>query len=248
MTAEEKKCSPKMILNFGAGVNSTALVIECVKRKIPLDYVIFADTGSELPETYEHIERMKIWFKEKGIKFVTVKSKYGVSLYDYYYSHKMIPSRKFRHCTDKFKITPITKFLKQFKTDGVMQLIGIANEERHRIRASKVKWIKFGYPLCEWELDREGCENIIRKENMIMPVKSGCFMCPFQRKEAWTDLLKTHPELFAKARLMEENGSRYPEITLPFDYTLKQYEEAVKQQRSLMEFKVADICDGWCMT
>ena len=40
------------LLSFGGGINSTALLLEWVEQGKPLDLVIFADTGSEMPETY----------------------------------------------------------------------------------------------------------------------------------------------------------------------------------------------------
>lgn len=36
---------------WGAGVNSTAMIIELVARAEPPDAVLMADTGSERPET-----------------------------------------------------------------------------------------------------------------------------------------------------------------------------------------------------
>lgn len=235
----------KTILNFGAGVNSTALAIECVKRNIHIDYVLFADTGSEMPETYEHIERMKIWFKNNGLEFVIVKSKYNKSIYDYYFDLKTIPWRKFRDCTDKFKVRPITQFIKKFKDEGVIQMIGIANEERHRMRKSETKWIQFRYPLIEWNMDRKKCIDILRKEGLKC-VKSGCFICPFQPKESWINLLKNHPKLFKKARQMEEQNRSYPDNTLTFSYSLKEYENSYRTQKNINSFfeRERDICDG----
>ena len=46
----------KYVLSFGAGLNSTALLIMLVEKSYPLDEVIFADTGAEVPETYEHLK------------------------------------------------------------------------------------------------------------------------------------------------------------------------------------------------
>jgi len=236
------------VLNFGAGVNSTALIIEMKNRNVLPDYTIFADTGSELPETYEHIEKMRSWFEENSISFVTVKSKYDKTLYDYYYDKKTIPWRKFRDCTDKFKKQPILKFVKKFKNEGVLQFLGIADEERHRIRKSDTKWIEFRYPLCEWRIDRQKCVKIIKKEGLFVPIKSGCFLCPFQPLEAWQNLYKTHPKLFKKARNIEEQSRSYPDNFLSFAKPLKHIENAIRLQKSLNEFGVKDICDGWCMT
>ena len=52
-----KWSSSKYVLSYGAGVNSTALLFFLVKQKFPLDYVVFADTGNERPETYSYLEK-----------------------------------------------------------------------------------------------------------------------------------------------------------------------------------------------
>lgn len=38
-----------VISSYGGGTNSTALLIECVKRGIRIDMILFADTGGEKP-------------------------------------------------------------------------------------------------------------------------------------------------------------------------------------------------------
>ena len=238
----------KTILNFGAGVNSTALIIEMVNRGIRPDYVIFADTGSEMPETYQHIKRMEKWFESNNLQFIKVESKYGKSLYDYYFERGLVPSRQFRDCTDKFKKQPILKFLKQFKAEGVKQYIGIGYDEPSRIRQSEIKWIEFAYPLWEWKITRDKCIEIIKKAGLEVPVKSGCFMCPFQDIDSWKALWKKHKDLFAKARSMEEQEKRYPEITLTWNRNLKAFEHAWKTQTTLFVYNEGSLCSGWCMT
>jgi 3'-phosphoadenosine 5'-phosphosulfate sulfotransferase (PAPS reductase)/FAD synthetase len=248
MTELGETPEPKTILNFGAGVNSTALIIELVNRNMKPDYVIFADTGSEMPETYKHIERMKEWFKEKGLEFIIVKSKYDKPLYDYYFERQTMPWRQFRDCTDKFKKLPIMKFLKQFKPEGVKQYIGIGYDEPNRMRQSETKWIEFSYPLWEWKITREKCIDIIKQEGLEVPVKSGCFMCPYQNRESWKQLWKNHKDLFKKAKEMEEQNRSYPDNTLTFSYCLKDYEKSFREQRTLFVMGESTICNGWCMT
>jgi 3'-phosphoadenosine 5'-phosphosulfate sulfotransferase (PAPS reductase)/FAD synthetase len=244
----------KHIVNFGAGVNSTAMIIEMVRKKMPIDYVIFADTGSELPETYEFLTIFMRWLHDHHLKFVLVKSKYGCSVYDYYYKKKMTPSRQFRDCTDKFKKMPIHRFLKQFKDEGVTQYIGIASDEARRCRTSNQKWIEYRYPLVSWLINRKKCIEIIKSESLPEPIKSGCFMCPYQSDQSWLNLMKNHQDLWDKSKKMEQNGSRYPEIALRWKGTLKQIETADKEQISLKEYeneRTCDpkrSCDGFCMT
>jgi 3'-phosphoadenosine 5'-phosphosulfate sulfotransferase (PAPS reductase)/FAD synthetase len=47
----------KYIMNFGGGVNSTAMYFLIKDVGLPLDEIIFADTGSELPETIEDFRK-----------------------------------------------------------------------------------------------------------------------------------------------------------------------------------------------
>lgn len=51
-------CAPWGI-NFGGGLNSTAVILACIERGHRPDWILFADTGSEYPGTLEHVERMR---------------------------------------------------------------------------------------------------------------------------------------------------------------------------------------------
>lgn len=50
-----------VIAAWGAGVNSTAMIIELVERGEPIDMVLFADTGSEKTDTYAFIPIFRRW-------------------------------------------------------------------------------------------------------------------------------------------------------------------------------------------
>ena len=43
------------IVSFGGGTNSTAMIIGMYLHKIPVDLILFADTGGEQPHTYESV-------------------------------------------------------------------------------------------------------------------------------------------------------------------------------------------------
>ena len=141
------------LLSFGGGINSTALFIELVEQCKPLDFVIFADTGSEMPETYEFIEKYVIPFcknhkipfetvyytasnKVKGVKKGHWQENERVAIYDYYEYQKAVPSMIMRSCTDKFKISPIEKYIKGKWGDKnvPLRLIGIDAGESHRAK------------------------------------------------------------------------------------------------------------------
>ncbi len=196
----------KYVLSYGGGVNSTALLFHLVNNKAPLDLVIFSDTGNELPETYETIKEIKVYCKNKDIDFVTVHFGYGLfdivkpSLYAYCYARKLIPSRMFRWCSYKFKIRPIKKYLKTL--GETIQYIGFASDESKR-----AKYKDNLYPLIAKNITRKGCIDIIKDEGFNIPVKSGCFICPYQTVKSWRDLYLNHKDLFDKAEFLENNCS-----------------------------------------
>ena len=44
------------IVAFGGGVDSTAMIIGMIERQMPIDLIMFADTGGERPNTYHTLK------------------------------------------------------------------------------------------------------------------------------------------------------------------------------------------------
>jgi hypothetical protein len=69
--------SSLLAVAFGGGTNSTAMLCGFRERDIKPDLILFADTGGELPETYEHVMEMdtqcRIWW---GVGIGTVRKTY----------------------------------------------------------------------------------------------------------------------------------------------------------------------------
>lgn len=206
----------KYVLSFGGGLNSSALLVYLVKQCLPLDLVLFADTGNEFPYTYDNVKYYCEWAGENGIEFRIVKSKYDKDLYTYSYDKKIVPSRMTRDCTTKFKILPMRSYLRNRygKQQKFIQYIGIAKEEAHRIRDSDVNYIQNSYPLIDAGIDREGCKTLLESYGLPIPEKSGCWFCPFTKNEEWLKLLDKNPDLFDRSMQLEENGKQYPTIVL----------------------------------
>ena len=55
------------IVSYGGGANSTALLIGLHQHRIPVDLILFADTGAEHPHTYAYLNIMDRWLKERGM-------------------------------------------------------------------------------------------------------------------------------------------------------------------------------------
>lgn len=57
-TLEEirQECSLPVVVSYGGGTNSTALIIALKLKKIPIDEIVFCDTGNESSDTYKFLE------------------------------------------------------------------------------------------------------------------------------------------------------------------------------------------------
>ncbi len=89
-----------------------------------------------------------------------------------------------------------TKALELVLTGNVID----AGEAQRVERIVEPERVRNEYPLIERGIDRKGCERIIREHGLPVPMRSGCFICPFQRLSQWRHLRTVHPELYCKAR------------------------------------------------
>jgi len=163
----------KQILSFGAGVQSTALLLMSCRGLLPkLDLAIFSDTGWEPDEVYRHLEWCKVYAADHGIPMVTVT---GGNIREQYVDflnkgtrfasiplHVVQPNgdkgMNRRQCTSEFKIVPIENHLRREvmglkyrqrapKTIQMHQWIGISYDEMQRAKRASVPWKEHRFPF-----------------------------------------------------------------------------------------------------
>jgi len=216
------------ILSFGAGVNSTTILVLHAQGKYQVDAVVFADTHGEHPETYKFIEELvRPFCKEINLPFHLVSNG---DLFADYWKKQIIPFRAFRSCTDRYKIRPIKKFVKEKYGEDVVYALGIDYGERHR--AKRYEGLNHEFPLIEMGINRIECKRIIKEFGWQVPIKSGCFFCPFTRKKGWITLLKKHRDLFLRAEDFEKNGRKYPQYYLT-QKPLEEIRTSIEKNREL---------------
>jgi len=197
-------------LSFGAGVNSVALYLLMVEQGIEFE-AVFVNHGTDWPDTYNYMAGFQWWLKSQGFKPVTIlnpiKNLRGIkhaNLYDYAMTARMVPTTYFRWCTKEWKVLPIMKYYKK----PCFNLLGIDAGESHRAKITTTKGVENRYPLIENEIDRDGCIEIIKKHGLPVPMKSGCYICPYQKKSQWVELRNKYPCLFQKAVNLENENIR----------------------------------------
>jgi len=239
------------VVAFGGGVDSTGMVCGLVERERPIDLLLFADTGGERPETYEHVQRFSDWLKSKGYPGIEIvrKEKDGepVTLEGECLRIKCLPSIAygFKRCSDHFKIRPQHKFMKSWQPaidaweagEKVIKYIGYDAGEEHRAESASKRQdnqYEYFYPLIEWQWGREECiEAVKRVSGLPLPGKSACFFCPSSRPREIVDLYEKHPNLLERALAMEANAELTSIKGLGRQYAWKEVVMMHKSQMTL---------------
>ena len=185
-------------LSFGGGVNSVAMMLLLLDEGVEFE-AVYVDHGGDWPETREYITMLQ---KNYPITILKPNVAGFDDLYNYLWHYKTQASRLHRWCTDKFKVTPMLKY---YETPAFVML-GIDYGEQHRARLGS-KGFENRYPLIEREITRKRCVQIIKEHGLSVPIKSGCYFCPFQRVDQLRKLRKNHPELFCKLVNLEQSAN-----------------------------------------
>ena len=168
---------------------------------------VFVDHGTDWPETYKYVEMFKKKYPLTVLKpLARVKKNINRefdNLYEYSHATQMFPNRVMRWCTHRFK----SKTLQDYYHAPCFVLIGYDYSERHRAKIHSFKGQEFRFPLIEAEITRDGCKKIITDHGLPIPMKSGCYICPFQRVGHLRELRKKHPDLFCKLEQLEKRNN-----------------------------------------
>lgn len=199
----------RLVVAFGGGVNSTAMLVEMHKRGIIPDLILFADTGGERPETYRTVWLVSEWCKLKGLPQIVTVTEPGPTLEEDCLTRKALPAIAygFKSCSDRWKQRPQKRYMKSWLKPGekYRQAVGFDAGEWVRMRDSDDANCENWYPLVDWKIHREECEAICVQAGLPTS-KSSCFFCPSMRKPEVLELAAKHPELLARAVAMEQNA------------------------------------------
>jgi hypothetical protein len=236
MTETTNTAAP-LIVNYGMGVDSTAMLVGLHQRGERPDLIIFSDTGSEKPETYAYLAVINEWLERVGFPTVTVvqyrptKASYN-TLEGNMLANETLPSMAYGRgkCSQKFKAEVIDAYVigksrgpwkgagwapfHAAKAQGVKttKCIGYDNSSADLKRTRRVADLvddnfTYRYPLQEWEWNREECIRQIQAAGLPAPIKSACFFCPASHKWEIKWLAAKHPELFLRAIAIEDGNT-----------------------------------------
>lgn len=216
---------------YGAGVDSTAMIIEWLAQGHQLDMVLTADTGAEKPATYAYLEMFREWLDDRGIPSHVVR--YEPQNFKHYppyrsldencFTNGTLPSISFgfSSCSQKWKVAPQNKWTEAWaparmawaNDEKVTKLIGYDAGPKDAKRYAHAEGYldpryEYLYPLRDWNWDREACEARIRREGLPVPLKSACYMCGAAKPHELHDY---PPHLLRRIVLMEARAA--PRLT-----------------------------------
>lgn len=223
------------ILGISGGKDSAALAVYMSEKHsdIPIEY-FFCDTGCELNETYEFLDRLKA---RLGIQITYLCAERGFGHWLQVFNG-FLPSANARWCTKQLKINPIEKFIGD---DEAISYIAIrADEDREGYISSKEN-INPVFPFKDDGIVKGDVYRILEESGIGFPKyyewrsRSGCYFCFFQRKIEWVGLYDNHPDLFEKAARYETEHSDGRKFTWNDNETLAELisrrEEIIEEHR-----------------
>ena len=197
----QNRTEVRHVLGLSGGKDSAALAIY-IRDQYPalhekIEY-FFTDTGAELTEVYEFLDRLEAFLGKKIERLSSGKDfDHWLNVYNGF-----LPSAKQRWCTREMKLKPFERFVGD---DAVISYIGIRADEDREGYISHKDTIRAAFPFIEGGVVREDVFRIL-EESVGIPAyyewrsRSGCYFCFFQRQGEWLGLKRRHPELFEKAK------------------------------------------------
>ena len=193
------------VLGLSGGKDSAALAI-FIKDQYPeihdkVEY-FFSDTGAELPEAYEFLDKLETYLGKPIVRLGTGRE------FDHWLKvhNDMLPSARARWCTRTMKIKPFEEFVGD---DPAISYIGIRADENREGYISTKKTIEAVFPFIDDGYVKADIFRLL-EDTVGIPEyyrwrsRSGCYFCFFQRQDEWLGLKENHPELFEKAKQYEQ--------------------------------------------
>ncbi|KFZ30779.1 hypothetical protein IDSA_06720 [Pseudidiomarina salinarum] len=209
----------KHVLGLSGGKDSSALALYMKETRPDLDIdYFFTDTGYELPETNDFIdkleERLGYIHRLNARSLNDIDGRGELDFRSMLKKHQnFLPSQRDRWCTVQLKLKPFEQWADDFIKEGyrIVNYVGIRADEPSRTGLLTIdKPIATVMPFREDGIVKSDIENILQRNGLDLPdyyswrSRSGCSFCFYQKKIEWIRLKEKHPDLFEQAKKFEK--------------------------------------------
>jgi len=195
------------IISLSGGKDSTAMLHMMIERHEPIHSVVFLDTGWEFPEMLDHLCEIE---RKTSLGIVRLQPKHP---FHTLFPRKGWPSFKTRWCTQE-KVNALKKHVhsvertfmdfRRYGLKSVIECIGFAYDERHRLNTVAAKRGKKRFPLIEWKITEAEalsyCYGLGYTWGGLYNYfdRVSCFCCPLQRIGDVRILRRHFPSLWSR--------------------------------------------------
>ena len=156
----------KYIASCSFGKDSLAMLLKLLELNYPLDEVVYFDIGVEFESIKKNAEKMKTILEHRGIKFTVLKPSES---FVYQMTEKPVKKRNgdiqrgYKWCGGSarwgtsLKLEAIKKHNKVYGEETVVEYVGVAADERHRVNRQRQKNRIKIYPLVELGMTENDC-------------------------------------------------------------------------------------------
>lgn len=158
---------------------------------------VITPTGNELPPMIDH------WCLLQKLlgSLVPIST---VGLVSEIERQNAIPNWRMRWCTRSIKIEPYARFLQSIAP--CVSYVGLRADEPDREGGdySEVSNVEMRFPLRDWGWKRADVLSYLDAKGIVVPARTDCALCFFQRLGEWWDLWRDYPEKFEEGVRLEE--------------------------------------------
>ena len=206
------------------------MLLRLLESGMPVDIILFNETGLDFPEMEEHIRKVEEYIKrytDIGITRLKPEHPFEYYFYDVLIHHRKQtkfnerlgtdshngfswPGPKMRWCTDRLKTRPRTQFLRDYRKEyNIIEYVGIAADEEYRLRRKINDRENKRYPLVDWGMTEADCLQYCYERGFDWGglyekfSRVSCWCCPLQSLPELRVLYHEFPDLWQKLKEMD---------------------------------------------
>lgn len=197
----EKHSGKRPIVSYSGGKDSL-VTLHIALNSVGVDEAIFNDTGLELPETLENVDKVAELY---GLRLHVASA--GNRFFDSLWIYGP-PARDYRWCCKVCKLTPIARTYREVTSSEIISIVGQRKYEsiqRYRQRYfEKSRWLPKVYllsPILDWSALEVWL--YVFKEKLPYNAlyaqgldRIGCWLCPACELAEFNTVKTLHPELW----------------------------------------------------